>query len=169
LVAPYLKALHRVNRQSSTVFSRGQFAAVPMFSGAQRTPQQRRSVLVPCIIGPFRRSHIFAVMSGMMVISGDVAINGRASASSGESRAYPPWTTRSRASVPDTVPVCSESKTSLRQVPGDCPDGLRVAFAAGKALIETAYVARSCTAAGQADRVRGFDECPFEITIDVGT
>src|SRR5689334_1767350 len=60
-------------------------------------------------------------------------------------------------------------KCRFRQMPGDCSDGLRVAFAAGKALIETAYVTRSCTAAGQADRVRGFDGCPFEITIDVGT
>ena len=33
-------------------------------------------------INPFRRSHIFAVVAGMMVVSGDVAINGRASGSS---------------------------------------------------------------------------------------
>jgi hypothetical protein len=108
-----LRAREFLGEVWATAFSQGQFATLPMSSGAQRTPQQRRSVLVPCIIGPLRRSHIFAVVSGMMVVSGDVAINGRASASSGESRAYPPWTTRSRASVPDTVPVCSASKMSL--------------------------------------------------------
>src|SRR6267378_1678090 len=59
-------------------------------------------------------------------------------------------------------------KRRFRQVPGDCSDSLRVAFTAGDPLIETAYVARSRAAAGQADRVRSFDECPLEIAIDVG-
>src|SRR4029453_13690704 len=40
-------------------------------------------------------------------------------------------------------------KRRFRQMPGDCPDDLRVAFAVGDALIETAYVARSRPAAGQ--------------------
>src|SRR3989442_5163079 len=41
----------------------------------------RRDLSVRVII-PFRRSHIFAVRGGMMVVSGDVAIKGRASGSS---------------------------------------------------------------------------------------
>src|SRR2546428_6922720 len=41
----------------------------------------RRDLRVRVII-PFRRSHIFAVRGGMMVVSGDVAIKGRASGSS---------------------------------------------------------------------------------------
>ena len=43
---------------------------------------------------------------GMMVVSGDVAISGRASGSSGATRAYPPWTKRPTPSVPDRVRVC---------------------------------------------------------------
>ena len=48
------------------------------------------AVIVSGFIDPFRRSHIFAVMGGMMVISEDVAIKGRASGSSWVIRAYPP-------------------------------------------------------------------------------
>jgi hypothetical protein len=64
------------------------------------------TVVVSRIINPFRRSHIFAVVGGMMVVSGDVAINGRASESSGATRAYPPWTKRPMPSVPDRVLAC---------------------------------------------------------------
>src|SRR5439155_23823552 len=69
---------------------------------------------LPLLINPFRRSHIFAVVGGMMVVSGDVAINARASGSSGATRAYPPWAKRPTLSVPDRVRVCGGSKTSLR-------------------------------------------------------
>jgi hypothetical protein len=50
----------------------------------------RTQRLVSRLIDPFRRSHIFAVMGGMMVMSGDIAIKGRASGSSWVIRAYPP-------------------------------------------------------------------------------
>ena len=64
------------------------------------------AVGVSYISNPFRRSHIFAVVGGMMVVSRDVAINGRASESSGATRAYPPWTKRPTSSAPDRVRVC---------------------------------------------------------------
>jgi hypothetical protein len=48
------------------------------------------AVIISGLIDPFRRSHIFAVMGGMMVISGEIAIKGRACGSSWVIRAYPP-------------------------------------------------------------------------------
>ncbi len=48
------------------------------------------NAVVSVLIDPFCRSHIFAVMGGMMVMSGDIAIKGRASGSSWVIRAYPP-------------------------------------------------------------------------------
>src|SRR5262249_20953804 len=71
LVAPYLKALRR-----STA---GPGRDSPLLFLAVAADSPRQSSLS---INPFRRSHIFAVVGGMMVISGDVAINGRASRSS---------------------------------------------------------------------------------------
>ena len=67
--------------------------------------RQTRTVVVAGIIDPFRRSHIFAVSGGMMVIPGDVAIKGPASGSSWVIRAYPPLTTRPLPSGPDTAVV----------------------------------------------------------------
>ena len=67
--------------------------------------RRRNAVIVSGLIDPFRRSHIFAVMGGMMVMSGDVAIKGRASGSSWVIRAYPPSTKRPVRSVRDRSPV----------------------------------------------------------------
>ena len=47
-------------------------------------------------------------------------------------------------------------------------DGLRMALAPGDALVEATRVAVRVAAAHQTDRVRGFDECPFEVAVDVG-
>jgi hypothetical protein len=47
------------------------------------------AVVVSDLIDPFRRSHIFAVMGGMMVMSGDIAIKGGASGSHGLSALIP--------------------------------------------------------------------------------
>src|SRR2546425_6680064 len=53
------------------------------------------------------------------------------------------------------------------QVPGHCPDGLRVALALGDALVESTDVAVRLASAHEADRVRGFDERPLEVAVDV--
>jgi Glycosyltransferase family 28 C-terminal domain len=59
----------------------------------RNTPSRRRASSLsphrPVSSEPYLRR-----LSGMMVISGDVAINGRASGSSWSRRAYPPWTKR---------------------------------------------------------------------------
>ena len=47
-------------------------------------------------------------------------------------------------------------------------DGLGMALAPGDALVEATGVAVRVAAAHQTDRVRGFDECPFEVAVDVG-
>jgi hypothetical protein len=72
------------------------------------SPVGRRppAVIVSGIIDPFRRSHIFAVVGGMMVVSGDVAIKGSSVRRSWVSRAYPPWTKRPTGLALDRVPVC---------------------------------------------------------------
>src|SRR5918996_565580 len=53
------------------------------------------------------------------------------------------------------------------QMPGHGPDGLRVALAPGYAVIEATHMAVRRAPAPDADRVRGFDERPFEIAVDV--
>jgi hypothetical protein len=50
---------------------------------------------------------------------------------------------------------------------GDGRDGGRVAFAPSETLVEPTDVAPR-RAAIEADRVRGFDEGPFEVAVDVG-
>src|SRR3989442_2357713 len=53
------------------------------------------------------------------------------------------------------------------QVPGHCPDGLRVALALGDAVVESTDVAVRLASAHEADRVPGFDERPLEVAVDV--
>jgi hypothetical protein len=145
--SPYLNALRRVNGQSSALLSPVLLTATYCYL-RRPTPLsvwQSRELLSLShrvrIVSPFRRSHIFAVMSGMMVVSGDVAINGRASGNSGESRAYPPWTTRSRSRVPVGFLFAQDPKRRFGQVPGQRPDGLGVALAAGDAVAQATDVA----------------------------
>jgi hypothetical protein len=45
------------------------------------------AVIVPGLIDPFRRSHIFAVRGGMMVVSGDVSVSAAGDAGASESQA----------------------------------------------------------------------------------
>src|SRR5437870_9714747 len=62
-----------------------------------------------------------------------------------------------------------DPKRRFGQMPSHRPDGLRVALAPGDALIEATLVAVRRAPAPDADRVRGFDERPFEIAVDVRT
>jgi hypothetical protein len=101
-----------------------------------------------------------------MVISGDVAISGRASGSSWSQRADPPWTER-----PDAfrfsigLPFAQDPIRRFGQMSGHCPNGLRVALAPGDAVIETAHVAACRAAPRETDRVRRFDERPLEVAV----
>src|SRR2546428_5620854 len=104
---------------------------------------------------------------GMMVVSGDVAISGRASGSSGATRAYPPWTNGRRLRFPIGFVFAEDPKRRFGQMPGHGPDGLRVALAPGNANIEATHVALRRPPVRDTDRVGGFDECPFEIPVDV--
>src|ERR687892_479769 len=61
-----------------------------------------------------------------------------------------------------------EPKRGLGEMPRHGADGLRMALAPGDALVEATDVAVRGAAAHQTDRVRGFDECPFEGAVDVG-
>src|SRR5882724_4923628 len=54
------------------------------------------------------------------------------------------------------------------QMAGDGPDSLLVAFAPGDALVEASDVAVRRPAAIEADGVRGFNEGPLEVAVDVG-
>src|SRR5262245_64238314 len=75
----------------------------------------------------------------MMVVSGDVAINGRASGSSGATRAYPPWTKRFR--FPIGFVFTEDPKCRFGEMPGHSPDGLGVTLAPGEALVEATHMA----------------------------
>src|ERR687892_1145821 len=61
-----------------------------------------------------------------------------------------------------------EPKRGLGEMPRHGADGLRMALAPGDALVEATDVAVRVAAAHQTDRVRGFDECPLEVAVDVG-
>jgi hypothetical protein len=52
-------------------------------------------------------------------------------------------------------------------MPGQRPDGLRVALAPGDAFIESTDVAMRLASPQEADRVGGFDERPLEVAVDV--
>src|SRR5512134_71003 len=104
----------------------------------------------------------------MMGIPGDVAIKTRASGSSWRSRAYPLWTKRLTIGLAIRFLFAEEPKRGFGEMPRHGADGLRVALAPGDALVEATDVAVRVAAAHQTDRVRGFDECPFEVAVDVG-
>src|SRR4030095_5368618 len=61
-----------------------------------------------------------------------------------------------------------DPKHRFGEMPRHGADGLRMALATGGALVEATCVAVRVAAAHQTDRVRGFDECPFEVAVDVG-
>src|SRR5438132_8839946 len=128
----------------------------------------RRDLRVRVII-PFRRSHIFAVRGGMMVVSGDVAIKGRASGSSHGLSALTPRG-RNGGGLWFAIGFLFREDPIRRfgEMAGQGPDGLLVAFARGDALVEASDVAVRGAAAIEADRVGGFDEGPLEIAVDVG-
>jgi hypothetical protein len=120
-------------------------------------------------INPFRRSHISAVVRGMMVIPEDVAINGRASKSSwGHSRLSP--VNETAAALRFAIRFLSAQHPIGRfgQVPRHCPDRLRMPFAPGDAVVEVADVAVGRPPAAETNDVRGFHERSLEIAIDVG-
>src|SRR5262245_65924664 len=105
----------------------------------------------------------------MMVISGDVAINGRASGSSWSLRADPPWTNTARSlRFAIGLPFAQHPVRRLSQMPGHRPDGFRVPLAPRDPLVEATDVAARRAPACQADRVRRFDERPLEVAVDVG-
>ena len=104
----------------------------------------------------------------MMVISGDVAINGRASGSSWSLRADPPWTKRPDAlRFAIALPFAQDPVRRFGQMPGHRPDGLRVTLAPGEPRVEATDVAVRRAPARQADRVRRLDVRPLQIAVDV--
>src|SRR5437899_6676905 len=72
-----------------------------------------------------------------------------------------------RFRFPRVLVRSEDPKRRFGQMPSHRPDGLRMALAPGDALIEATHVAVRRPPAPDADRVRGFDERPFEIAVDV--
>jgi hypothetical protein len=122
------------------LLDRRRFWEVP----TRRTPARPESIRAADArasrINPFRRSHIFAGRSGMMVFPGDVAIKTRASGSSWRRRAYPPETKRLTTGAPDTVPVCF---VALRRSSAVCR-GRSSAFLTNVATAAVATAGGSC-------------------------
>src|SRR5262249_27689749 len=119
--APYLKALRR-----STA---GPGRDSPLLFLAVAADSPRQSSLS---INPFRRSHIFAVVGGMMVISGDVTINGRASRSSwGPARLSPVDDTADALGFPIGLLFAEHPIPRFGEMPSHGPDRLRVALPPG--------------------------------------
>src|SRR5262245_54830871 len=56
----------------------------------------------------------------------------------------------------------------LREMPRHGTDRLRMAFAAGDALVEVGDMTMRVAAPHQTDRVGGLDEGPLEVAVDVG-
>ena len=103
-----------------------------------------------------------------MVVSEDVAINGRASASSwGPSRLSSVDETADTLRFPIRLLFAEHPIGRFGQMPGHCSDGLCVPLAPRNALVEAADVAVGRPPTREADRVRGFDERPLEIAVDV--
>src|SRR5262245_39574798 len=108
-------------------------------------------------------------MGGMMVISGDVAINGRASRSSwGHARLSPADETADALGFPVGLLFAEHPIRRFGEMPSYGPNRLRVALPPGQALIEATRVAVGRPPAMQTDRVRRCDECPVEIQADSG-
>src|SRR6266513_151248 len=159
MVAPYLKALRR------STAGPGHGSPTAFFVVAADSPRHSSPG-----INPFRRSHIFAVVSGMMVVSEDVAINGRASRSSwGHSRLSPLDETAGALGFPIGLLFAEHPIRRFGEMPGHGSDRLRVALPPGNALIETTHVAVARAPAVETDCVRGFDERPLEVAVDIGS
>jgi hypothetical protein len=104
-----------------------------------------------------------------MVVLGDVAINGRASKSSwGHSRLSPVNETAAALRFAIRFLFAEHPIGRLGQVPRHRPDRLRMSLAPRDAVIEAAGVALGCPAAAETNDVRGFDESPLEVAVDVG-
>jgi hypothetical protein len=101
MVAPYLKALP----DQALSYAR----AVPPSARSSSGRPDGMPHVHPRHRGPVSSEPYLRRLSGMMVISGDVAINGRASGRSWSRRADPPWTNQWTTDV--------ESKV----VPSGCP------------------------------------------------
>src|SRR6266480_1141793 len=158
-LAPYLKALRR------STAGPGHGSPTAFFVVAADSPRHSSPG-----INPFRRSHIFAVVSGMMVVSEDVAINGRASRSSwGHSRLSPVDETAGALGFPIGLLFAEHPIRRFGEMPGHGSDRLRVALPPGNALIETTHVAVARAPAVETDCVRGFDERPLEVAVDIGS
>ena len=96
-----------------------------------------------------------------MVVSEDVAINGRASRSSwGHARLSPVDETADALGFPIRLLFAEHPIRRFGEMPGHSPDRLRVALPPGHALIEATHVAVGRAPAVQTDRVCGFDERP---------
>src|SRR5712692_10582805 len=138
-------------------------------SGTQRpgTSASRYVSIVSRLINPFRRRHIFAVVGGMMVVPRDVAIKIRASRAHAIVALIPRGRNGGRFRLPIRFLFAEHPVGRFRQMPGHRADGLRVALAPGDALVQAADVALRRAPARDADRVRGFDERPFQVAVDV--
>jgi hypothetical protein len=105
----------------------------------------------------------------MMVVSGDVAIKGRASGSShGLSALIPRRRNGRRLWFPIGLLFREDPKGRFGQMARHGPDRLLVALAPGDALVEASDVAARRAGAIETDRVGGFDEGPLEVAVDVG-
>jgi hypothetical protein len=101
----------------------------------------------------------------MMVISREVAINGRASGRSWSLRADPNTAGCLRFAI--GLPFAQHPIRRFGQMPGHRPDGFRVVLAPRHPLVEATDVAARGAPARKPDRVRRFDERPFEVAVDV--
>src|SRR5438552_4165898 len=104
----------------------------------------------------------------MMVVSGDVAIKGRASGSSHGLSALIPRGRNGRClGFPIGLLFREDPIGCFGQMAGHGPDRLLVALAPGDAFVEARDVAAGRAAAIETDRVGGFDEGPLEVAVDV--
>src|SRR5262249_51939569 len=120
-------------------------------------------------INPFRRSHIFAVVGGMMIISGDVAINGRASRSSwGHARLSPVDDPADALGFPIGLLFAEHPIRRFGEMPSHGPDRLRVTLPPGRALMEASPGAGGRPPEIQTERVRRFDDPPLGVGVPTG-
>src|SRR3989442_2226126 len=105
---------------------------------------------------------------GMMVVSGDVAIKGRASGSShGLSALIPRRRNGRRLWFPIGLLFREDPKGRFGQMARHGPDRLLVALALGDALVEASDVAARRAAAIETDRVGRLDEGSLQGAVDV--
>jgi hypothetical protein len=124
-----------------------------------------RSSLI--FIKPFRRSHIFAVAGGMMVVSGDVATKVELLGAHGLSALIPRRRDGRCFRFAIGLLFSEDPVRRFGQMSSDRADGLLMTLAPGDALVEATDVTPRRAAAVEADCVGGFDEGPLEVAIDV--